>query len=188
MAKITIPEKVETERLTLRRYRSEDAAGIVELVRENREQLIREFAAMTNLQNLDQAASFVREKEDQWEAEKTFCFGIWLKDRGKQIGQIQMKNVAWEIPAGELSYFIDREFQQKRYATESIRAILDLAFLKSGFQRIYVRVLPVNRESLSLARKLGFQSEGVHRKAFRCGAGDLHDVHFLSLIAEDYST
>jgi RimJ/RimL family protein N-acetyltransferase len=105
MAKIAIPEKVETERLTLRRYRREDSAGIVELVRDNREQLIREFAAMTNLHNLDQAAPFVRQKE-----------------RGKQIGQIQMKNVAWEIPAAELSYFIDREFRQKGFATESIRA------------------------------------------------------------------
>lgn len=97
-----------------------------------------------------------------------------------------MKNVARENPAAELSYFIDRGFQQKGYATESIRAILDLAFQRSGFQRIYVRVLPVNHESLSLARKLGFQDEGLHRKAFRCGAGELHDVHFLSLIAETY--
>ncbi|MEY2412973.1 MAG: [ribosomal protein S5]-alanine N-acetyltransferase [Acidobacteriaceae bacterium] len=122
MAKIAIPEKVETERLTLRRYRREDSAGIVELVRDNREQLIREFAAMTNLHNLDQAASFVSEKEKQWDERKTFCFGIWQKERGKQIGQIQMKNVAWEIPAAELSYFIDREFRQKGFATESIRA------------------------------------------------------------------
>jgi len=186
MAKQSFPERAETERLVLRCYRSEDATGILELVRKNRTQLIREFAQMAGLQGVDDAQVFTAEKQEQWNAGKTFCYGIWRKQPREQIGQIQVKNIGWEIPSAELGYFIDRSAQRQGYASESIRRILGLAFQQLEFQRIFVRILPSNPESYSLAKKLGFHEEGLHRHAFRCGFGELHDVHFLSLTMEGY--
>lgn len=186
MDKKSFPEMVETERLVLRRYRSEDAASILELVERNRPQLIREFAQIARLQNVKEAKSFIAEKGEQWNDGKTFCYGIWRKQARQQIGQIQVKNVAWEIPSAELGYFIDRLSQRQGCASESVRRIAGLEFQELTFQRIYVRILPSNRESFSLAKKLGFQEEGLHRRAFRCGFGELHDVHCLSLTMKDY--
>jgi hypothetical protein len=40
------PRTVETKRLVLRCYRREDAAGILELVQQNRAQLSRQFAQL----------------------------------------------------------------------------------------------------------------------------------------------
>lgn len=182
----SFPEMLETERLVLRRYRSEDAVGILELVEQNRTQLLREFAQVAGLQNVEEAKSFIAQKGEQWNHGKTLCYGIWRKQARQQIGQLQVKNVAWEIPSAELSYFIDRLSQGQSYASESLRRIAELAFQDLTFQRIYVRILPLNRESLSLAKKLGFQEEGLQRRAFRCGFGELHDVHYLSLTMEDY--
>jgi RimJ/RimL family protein N-acetyltransferase len=96
-----------------------------------------------------------------------------------------VKNIAWDVPSAELVYFIGIARQRQGYASESIRAISRLAFLELEFQRIFVRILPSNRESFLLARKLGFHEEGVQRKAFRCGLGQLHDVKYLSLTTED---
>lgn len=186
MDKKSFPEMVEAERLVLRRYRSQDAAGILELVEQNRPQLIREFAQIAGLQDVEEAKSFIAEKGEQWNDGKTLCYGIWRKPARQQIGQIQVKNVAWEIPSAELGYFIDRSSQRQGYASESVRRIAELAFEELTFQRIFVRILPSNRESFSLAKKLGFQEEGLHRRAFRCGFGELHDMHYLSLTMEDY--
>lgn len=186
MEKKGFPEIVETERLVLRRYRNEDAAGILELVERNRPQLIREFAQIAGLQNVEETKSFIAEKEEQWNDGKTLCYGIWRKQARQQIGQIQVKNVAWEIPSAELGYFIGWLSQRQGYASESVRGIAGLALQELDFQRIFVRILPSNRKSFSLAKKLGFQEEGVHRSAFRCGFGELHDVHYLSLTMEDY--
>jgi RimJ/RimL family protein N-acetyltransferase len=180
------PDEVETERLVLRRYRSEDAAEILELVQRNQAQLAREFAQTAGLRSVDDAQAFTGEKQEQWNVGRTFCYGIWRKQPREQIGQIQVKNIGWEIPSAELGYFIDRSAQRRGYASESIGRILGLAFQQLGFQRIFVRILPSNRESFSLAKKLGFQEEGLHRRAFRCGFGELHDVHYLSLTREDY--
>jgi RimJ/RimL family protein N-acetyltransferase len=104
----------------------------------------------------------------------------------EQIGQIQIKNIAWEIPSAELGYFTSNAWQRKGYASESIRGISGVAFQELDFQRIFVRILPLNRESFALAKRLRFHEEGLHRKAFRCGFGELHDVQYLSLTQEDY--
>ena len=182
------PETIETLRMVLRRYNCEDAPGILELVGQNRALLIREFPQMAKeLLNLEEVKSFTEEKLQQWNARKTFCYGIWRKAAKEQIGQIQVKNIAWEIPSAELGYFIGSSWQRQGYASESISAILRLTFQQLEFQRIFLRILPSNRESFSLAKKLGFQEEGLHRKAFRCGFGELHDVHYLALTKEDYS-
>jgi len=97
-----------------------------------------------------------------------------------------VKNIAWEIPSAELGYFIGSPWQRQGYAAESTRRIVDLAFRILEFQRIFVRILPSNQPSFALVKKLGFQEEGLHRRALRCGLGELHDVRCLSLTADDY--
>jgi ribosomal-protein-serine acetyltransferase len=180
------PETIETDKLTLRRYSAEDAGGLLELIDRNRQELVREFAQTAALQIPAQAESFVAEKSEQWQLRKNFTYGVWRKSADPLIGQIQAKNIAWEIPAAELSYFIDKNSQRRGYASESVRGILAVAFGELRFERIFVRILPSNSESLSLAKRLGFHEEGLHRNAFRCGFGELHDVYFLSLIRQDY--
>jgi RimJ/RimL family protein N-acetyltransferase len=185
MEKRVFPERIQTERLLLRAYQ-DDTASILELLEPNREQLVREFPQMAWLRTPEEAHDFFQQKAEQWQSGKTFCYGIWRTEDGKQVGQIQVKNITWDIPSAELGYFIDGSCQRKGFATESIRAIQRVAFQELGFQRIYVRILPSNAESFALARKLGFQEEGLHRKAFRCGFGQLHDVHYMAVTAEDY--
>lgn len=186
MNRIEFPQTVETERLVLRCYRTEDAEGLLKLVQQNRDQLVREFEQLARLNAVGEAESFAREKQEQWNACQTFCYGIWRKQIREQAGQIQVKNIAWEIPGAELGYFIDASLQRRGYARESIKAILELTLGDRAFQRIFLRILPSNAPSLSLAKALGFQEEGLHRNAFRCGLGKLNDVIYLSLTNEDY--
>lgn len=180
------PEKLDSERLLLRCYREEDSSALFDLVDDNRALLICEFAPTATLTSLAGIASFITGKRDSWKAGKTFCYGIWGKSAGELIGQIQVKNVAWEIPAAELGYFIGKRHQRQGFASETIKALLRIALEERGFERVFVRILPSNSGSFALAKKMGFQEEGVQRRAFRCGHGELHDVRCLSLTKEDY--
>ena len=186
MEEAHFPETIETDRLTLRRYSVEDAGVLLEMIDRNRQELIRDFAQTAALQSVEQAESFVTEKSEQWHSRKNFTYGVWRKGADPLIGQIQVKNIAWEIPAAELSYFIDKNSQRRGYARESAGGIVAVAFGELQFERIFVRILPSNLESLSLSKRVGFQEEGLHRNAFRCGLGELHDVHYLSLTRSDY--
>lgn len=187
MDKRNFPERIQSERLLLRAYQ-EDTASILELLEPNREQLIREFPQMAWLRTPEEVGDFLQQKTEQWHSGKNFCYGIWRTEDGKQVGQIQVKNISWDIPSAELGYFIGASWQRQGFARESVRAILRVAFGELGFQRIYVRILASNDESFALARKLGFREEGLHRKDFRCGFGQLHDVHYMALTADDYQT
>lgn len=186
MGEKQLPQSIETERLVLRRYRAGDAANLLELVARNRQELIREFAPVAALQTSEHIESFIVEKSSQWEQGKNFCYGVWRKDAEQLLGQVQVKNIAWEIPSAELSYFIDKDSQRRGYASESARAIVSTAFDELRFERIFLRILPSNAESLALAKKLQFQEEGLHRNAFRCGFGQLHDVQVVSLTSSDW--
>lgn len=100
------PERVETERLVLRPYLPEHSEALLALVDANREVLRREYAQMASLGSVVDSQSLIIEKSNQWDIGRTFCLGIWHKSAGDLIGQLQVKNVAWEIPAAELGYFI----------------------------------------------------------------------------------
>ena len=180
------PDMIESSRLILRRYHLLDAPAMLALVERNRTVLMREFEQQASLRNLNEAQQFIATKQEQWETGKAFCYGIWLMQGERQVGQIQAKNIDWKIPAAELGYFIDGSLHRQGLASESIRRIVALMLEDLGFQRLFVRILPSNPASLALATKLGFRNEGLHRMAFRCGLGELHDLHHLSLTLEDY--
>jgi RimJ/RimL family protein N-acetyltransferase len=169
------------------RYGSDHAYGLLELVRANREELIQNFAQLANLQNLERAEALTRASAEQWQLARDFCYGIFRKDTSQQIGQVRVKNISWEVPSAELSFFIERCSQRHGYAAESISTVLSFAFQQLLFERMFVRILPSNQRSLALVKKLGFQEEGLQRKAFRCGFGHLHDVCFLSIVRKGCS-
>jgi ribosomal-protein-alanine N-acetyltransferase len=181
------PDLLRTDRLVLRAYAAADSPGLLKLVEQNRDILIRNFPQMAKgFARLEDSIAFTEEKALQWNDRNAFCYGIWLKDSKEQIGQILVKNLTWNIPSAELSYFIASQLQRKGFATEAISVILRTAFKELGFNRIFIRIIPSNRESILLANKLGFKQEGLHRNEFRCGFGELHDVYYFSLTNQDY--
>jgi RimJ/RimL family protein N-acetyltransferase len=178
---------IESERLELRRYEAADAVNILDLVGKNREMLIRNFSQLAKgITDEGRARLFVQEKMEQWNSGKGFCYGIWRKESKDLIGQLLVKNIVWDVPVAELSYFISNAFQRRGFAAEAIGAMLKTIFEELGFQRTFLRIIPSNKESILLAKKLRFRQEGLHRNDFRCGHGELHDVHYFALTVEDY--
>jgi [ribosomal protein S5]-alanine N-acetyltransferase len=184
--KQSFPEALVSERVSLRRYQAEEARSLLQIINENREQLVHEFAPLAALHTLDDAKSYLAAEDEQWNTSRTFCYGIRLKPSDQLIGHMRVKNIAWEIPSAELGYFIGSTWQRQGYAGETIRRILRAAFDEMEFERIFLRILPTNKPSLRLAEKLGFRPEGLLRNAYRCGLGDLHDVYYLSMIRQEY--
>jgi RimJ/RimL family protein N-acetyltransferase len=157
------------------------------LIAANRDHLQRNFPELTkNLFTADEAKSYFESCMSQWNAGKTYCFAVWTRTPRGLIGQLKVKNVNWQIPSAELSYFIGRAFLRRGYATEAMTAVMHMAFKELQFNRVQVRIIASNMASLRLAQKLGMQHEGLHRNEFRCGYGELHDVHYYSFTRNDY--
>jgi ribosomal-protein-alanine N-acetyltransferase len=180
------PRILATPRLELRAYGSGDAPAVLALISRNREQLRRNFApmALKILQPTD-ATDFVDECSRKRTAGTEFVYGIWLESSKQLVGQIKVKSIVWDIPAAELSYFICASSQRMGLASEAVASVAQAAIRQLHFKRISLRIIASNAASLQLADKLGFEREGLHRREFRCGFDELHDVFHYSLTSED---
>jgi RimJ/RimL family protein N-acetyltransferase len=183
----TLPERIETERLVLRAYAPDDAANLSALISRNQAELADSFPKLVaRVATRGDAAGHIQEKSELRSSRKAFWHGIWLKSGGPQIGEITIKNVDWDIPSGELGYFIDPAHRRKGLASEAMRALLSTCLGDLGFRRIYVRIFPDNASSLALAQAAGFIKEGVHRNEFLSGKGQVRDLVHLSMTDDDW--
>jgi ribosomal-protein-serine acetyltransferase len=181
------PDQLDASPLRLRRLRPGDAAGLLALIERNRARLIPDFPELARgLTAPEEAAAYITARDDEWKQAAAFVYGIWTSPAALPIGQLRMKSIVWNVPSAELSYFVDEGWLRRGVATRAVRALLREAFGRRGFKRLYVRVTAANEQSLALARRLGLRHEGVHRNAFRCGRGALHDVHVFAMTDADY--
>lgn len=183
---VTFPGSIATDRFEMRRYGDADVGAVAELIGSNRQHLLRNFPELsTGLTTPDEIKLFIQDCTDQWNDRKIFTYGIWTKTPRQLIGQLKVKNVLWNVPSAELSYFIGQSFLRRGYAREAVAAVMQVAFRELSFNRVYVRIISSNVASMQLAQKLGMKHEGLHHNEFRCGLGDLHDVNYYSFTRDE---
>lgn len=188
MSEVGFPKVIVTERFELRCYDETDAANVGELIDSNRRHLLQNFPELSRgLTTPAEIEQFVFNCTLQWNERKGYCYGVWTKTPKTLIGQVKVKNLHWEIPSAELSYFIGQSFLRQGYAREAVTAVMNVALKELSFNRVYVRIISSNVASIQLAQKLGMQHEGQHHQEFRCGFGELHDVDYYSLTSSDYA-
>ena len=111
---------------------------------------------------------------------------IVLKDRDRHIGNTGLhrlnlvdRNAEFGIAIGE------KDLWHKGYGTEATHLVVAYGFNTLNLHRIYLRVHGNNPKGLATYEKVGFQKEGVMRKAlFR--QGRYHDVILMGLLREDF--
>ena len=83
-----------------------------------------------------------------------------------------------------LAYKMDKDLLRQGYASEAVLAVVELAFQGLNLHRIEANILPRNAASLALARKCGFQEEGLSPK-YLCINGAWEDhIHMVRLNEE----
>ncbi len=83
-------------------------------------------------------------------------YGMWLvfsKETGKLIGRAGLEH-------DELGYMIAPELQNRGYATEVCRFIIDYARENTDFEELYCRIDEKNTASVHIAKRLGFVRNG----------------------------
>lgn len=74
----------------------------------------------------------------------------------------------------------------RRYGLEVVQAALKVAFFRLGMHRVVLRISSVNQPSRNLAKKAGFQLDGVLREDYMdIITGELHSTCVFSMLASD---
>lgn len=94
---------------------------------------------------------------DQWD-----WYAIWmieLKD-GTHIGELCFKGLSADGIA-EIGYGISEEYQNKGYATEAVKGVLEWAFSRPEVTAVEAETDPDNTASKRVLEKCGFALNGV---------------------------
>lgn len=145
------PIDVERDLDDLHAYLSlEEVCRYIPPVPRDREQLRKAYAPERRLSVLR------REGE-------VLCLGV--EHEGRLIGDVVLFWHSKEQRSGEIGYAFNPEFHGRGFATETCRALLELAFDELGLHRVIAKIDERNAASARVVERLGMRQEAVERDA-----------------------
>jgi len=178
----SLPIELNTPRLKIRLNKLPDAQSLLELAQRNSKSLIESFPQIGALKSTEDAQAYIAERAHWASADSAFYYGVWNKDTNCLVGQLLVKNINWKVRSAELGYLLDSEYRGKGIGAEMASAGLDELFERQHFRRVSLRAIPTNDPSIRLAKKLGFNQEGVLHSEFMTGNGECVDNLLFSKV------
>lgn len=85
----------------------------------------------------------------------------------------------------ELGYWLSERYWGKGYMTDAVSVMVEYAFTRRRWLRIFAAVYEHNYSSMRVLEKCGFIKEAIHRKAVMKG-GQVLDEHLYALLKENW--
>lgn len=138
--------------------------------------------------NMRAAREQVREHMvDLYRKRRGFRWIVTLKGEGEPIGTLGFYK--WSPSASyqaEMGYDLAKEHWGKGIMTEAMTAVIDFGFGRMGLNRIEVYVMPRNKRSVRMIRRLGFKREGLIRQRYFDEFGNFTDDILFSMLKSDW--
>lgn len=147
---------LETKRLRLRRIAAEDKNEIFEYRSDAEVNKYQGWIPKTK----DDVEDFIAKVSKKMnEPETWFQLVVLEKDSQKIIGDIGLHFFDSENKQVEIGCTLNKNFQNKGYATESLKKIIDYLFTELNKHRIITSIDPDNLNSIRLVERIGFRKE-----------------------------
>ena len=150
------PERIETERLVLRRPRREDAEAI--FARYASDAAVTRYLSWPRHETVETTRTFLVHADEEWEREPAGAYLIESRESGELLGGTGLH---FDAPdRATTGYVLARDAWGRGYATEAVRAVVELAH-RLGVERLVAHCHPENVASCRVLEKGGFVREGV---------------------------
>jgi len=147
--------KVAFDNYNISDIRKQDALGVHELMRNNKERFKRYFSkTLEENITLKKAKVFSEIKEMAFENKNEFLF--ILKNINKIIGLIYIKELDWSKMQGEFAYCIASGYEGKGLMTKAVSEVSQYAFENLGLKSFQIIVHKDNIASVKVAEKCRF--------------------------------
>jgi len=176
-------QRIETERLLLRRFVYEDNAS-----------MRRNWIADDEVQSGYCEPSYKTEESvhellvkyiTSYERDDYYRWAVIDKETSECIGQVAYFLVDSKNHFAEIEYCIGQAFQRRGFATEATKALIQYGFEKMNLHKIQICCRPVNQKSLGVIAKCGFVYEGELRDYFWLG-DHYEGRRFFSILRDEY--
>lgn len=146
---------LETKRLILREWKESDVTDLFEFGNN----IDVENAGCKAHESMEESLELIRiwiKHQGMW--------AVTLKDNRKVIGWILLDDTNRYDHYKELEYVISVSYQNKGYATEAVKCVLEYAFTQLDLLVVAVCHYPFNIKSKRVIENCGFTYEGTLRK------------------------
>ncbi|MDG4718598.1 MULTISPECIES: GNAT family N-acetyltransferase [Thalassospira] len=109
------------------------------------------------------------------------------RDDDAILGEVLLKLASINASQGEVGYIFNPDFAGRGYATEAVRAIVDLGFAHFGFHRIFARLDTLNVASSAVVERLGFRRE-AHLIENDCFNGNWGDEYIYAQLSSEWQS
>ncbi|MDR6158316.1 ribosomal-protein-alanine N-acetyltransferase [Chryseobacterium sp. SLBN-27] len=148
--------KLETERLQLKEIKEQHVEDILK-IRSN--ETINRFVKRNSPKNNYDALQFILTIKENTKNNKTFYWGISLKDQSNLIGTICLWNFSEDREAAEIGYEMLPDYHGKGIMSEALKAVIGYGFNKLCLQEIIAMTHRLNENSKKLLLRHGFAPE-----------------------------
>lgn len=176
------PITIQTERLTLRWFESDDAAALFALFSDP--EVVRYWSS-PEWDDVVHAQTMIDETIAGYESGEGIRLAVVLTASGEFIGQIKLHHMFASNRRCEVGYALARSHWGKGYAMEAMQAALDYAFGPLNLNRIEADIDPRNEASEKILTRLGFIREGYMRERWIIN-GEVSDTAYYGLLKSDW--
>lgn len=156
-----------------------DSESFYYLIQNNLERLEDFFAGTVRKTNtLEDTVAYCLEIEQRITSKSYFPYLIIETKTNAVVGLIDLKNIDWDIPKGELGAFIDKDFEGKGIITHYGNILIDQIVAEHGFKKLFCRAAPQNKRSIQVVERIGFELEGTLRRDYKTTRGELVDLNY----------
>jgi RimJ/RimL family protein N-acetyltransferase len=172
------PERLQTERLTIRAPRPGDGAEMSAAVCESWAEL-RQWMhwATGDPPTVQESEARLREGRAKFLAREALWLLLFLRGTDTLVGSSGLHCIDWDVPKFEIGYWVRTPYGGQGYVTEAVVGIAEFAFDVLDARRVEIRCDALNERSAAVARRASFTHEAtLHNDARHHLTGRLRDT------------
>lgn len=139
------------------------AKQLFDLTDENRAYLRKTLFWVDYVKKEEDSKNFIENTLQKEKDGTEIIFEIWYQNIF--VGMINFHNLNQTDKSAHVGYWIAEAYQRKGITTAACKLLVEYGFREHNFNRIEIHCLVTNIGSGSVAKKLGFQKEGILRKS-----------------------
>jgi ribosomal-protein-serine acetyltransferase len=149
--------------IELRALDEPDAETLFVLTDRNRDHLRAWLPWVDGTRTVHDTQAFIRTAREQEREGDGFQAGIWY--RGELAGVVGYHRIDWPRRRVALGYWLGQAFEGRGIMTRACRALVDHAVRELSLERVEIRAATENLRSRAIPLRLGFDEDGVVRRA-----------------------
>lgn len=176
-------QRLETDRLILRRFTIEDADAMYKNWASDAE--VTKYLTWPTHSGVEVSQYVTKDWVNSYADESYYQWAVVLKSNGNEpIGSIAVVDMKDNISMMHIGYCIGRSWWHQGITSEALKAVMDFLFDVVGANRIEARHDPRNPHSGNVMKKCGMKYEGTLRSADRNNQGICDACYYALLKSE----